>query len=100
MLITHGPEGALQPEIIVQGKELRASKPHSTDIRLDQRGGLEQILVHVGPPASRGGELVEPMLAEGIMPDSTALESGRRLVLDTWREGWFAEHLVFHSLRS
>ncbi len=30
------------------------------------------------------------------MPDSAALEQGRRAVLDRWHEGWLAEHLLFH----
>lgn len=96
MLVTHGPRGSSAPTVIVEGKELLASKTTAIEIQLDGAGGLEQILLHVGPPARRGGSLVEPTVVEGIMPDSTALESGRRMVLDRWHEGWLAEHLVFH----
>lgn len=95
MLVTHGPGGSPAPTVIVEGKELLASKPTAIEIQLDGAGGLEQILLHVGPPARRGGSLVEPTLVEAIMPDSTALERGRRMVLDRWHEGWLAEHLVF-----
>jgi hypothetical protein len=97
VLVTHGHRGSSAPEVILEDREVRASKPVEFDIVFDQRGGLEQILLHVGPPAVRGGRLAEPMLAEGIMPDSTALENGRRSVLDRWREGWLHEHLVFHT---
>jgi hypothetical protein len=96
MLVTHGPGGSSAPVPIVEGRALLASKTMAIEIELDGTGGLEQILLHVGPPAGRGGALVEPALPEGIMPDSTALERGRRLVLDRWHEGWLAEHLVFH----
>ncbi|HTN85415.1 MAG TPA: sigma 54-interacting transcriptional regulator [Sorangium sp.] len=97
MLVTHGPGGSWAAEVIVEGKELPASKTTAIEIELDGAGGLEQVLLHVGPPGRRGGRLVEPTLAEGIMPDSMALERGRRMVLDKWHEGWLAEHLVFHT---
>jgi Sigma-54 interaction domain len=97
MLVTHGTESAPAPVVIVEGKELFASRVTTLEIELDGKGGLEQILLHVGPPAGRGGRLVEPTSPEGIMPDSTALELGRRMVLERWQEGWLAEHLVFHS---
>jgi MoxR-like ATPase len=97
MLVTHGPGGSSAPAVIVEAKELLALKRTAIEIKLDGAGGLEQLLLHVAPPGRRGGSLVEPMLAEGIMPDSTALEQGRRMVLDRWREGWLAEHLVFHT---
>ena len=42
------------------------------------------------------GKLAEPMVDEGILPEPTALERGRRMALEKWREGWLAEHLVFH----
>ena len=97
MLVTHGPGGSSAPAVIVEGKELRASKATTIEIELDSAGGLEQILLHVGPPTRRGGSLVESTLSEGIMPDSAALERGRRMALDRWHEGWLAEHLVFHT---
>ena len=97
MLVTHGPGGSSAPAVIIEGKELLASKRTAIEIKLDGVGGLEQLLLHVAPPGRRGGSLVEPMLAEGILPDSTALEHGRRMVLDRWHEGWLAEHLVFHT---
>jgi MoxR-like ATPase len=97
MLVTHGPGGSSAPAVIVEGKELLASKMTAIEIELDGTGGIEQLLLHVGPPRHRGGRLVEPMLAEGIMPDSAALERGRRMVLDRWHEGWLAEYLVFHT---
>jgi Sigma-54 interaction domain len=98
-LVTHGPLGPSEPEVILAGQDLRASRPVEFDIAFDERGGLEQILLHVGLPAARGGRLIEPMRAEGIMPDSAALERGRRSVLGLWREGWMHEHLVFHARR-
>jgi len=97
MLVTHGSGGSSAPAVIVEGKVLLALKRTAIEIKLDGAGGLEQLLLHVAPPGRRGGSLVEPMLAEGIMPDSTALEHGRRMVLDRWHEGWLAEHLVFHT---
>ncbi|WP_437924633.1 sigma-54 factor interaction domain-containing protein [Sorangium sp. So ce291] len=96
LLVTHGPGGSPAPTVLVEGKELLASKPTALEIELDGAGGIEQFLLHVGPSARRGGSLVEPMLDEAIMPDSAALEWGRRMVLDRWGEGWLAEHLVFH----
>ena len=97
ILVTHGPGGSFAPAVIVEGKEILASKTTAIEIKLDGAGGIEQLLLHVGPPGRRGGGLVEPMLAEGIMPDSTALEQGRRMVLERWHEGWLAEHLVYHT---
>ncbi|WP_437596872.1 sigma 54-interacting transcriptional regulator [Sorangium sp. So ce590] len=96
LLVTHGSGGSQVPTVLVEGKELLASKPTALEIELDDVGGIEQFLLHVGPSARRGGSLVEPMLDEAIMPDSAALERGRRMVLDQWGEGWLAEHLVFH----
>jgi len=98
-LVTHGLLGPSEPQVILAGQELRPSRPVEFDVGFDEKGGLEQILLHVGPPAARGGQLVEPLVAEGVMPDSAALESGRRSVLGLWREGWMHEHLVFHSQR-
>jgi hypothetical protein len=97
MLVTHGPGGLFASEVIVEGMELLPLKTKAIEIELDDRGGLEQLLLHLGPSGRRGGHLVEPMLAEAIMPDSTALEQGRRMALERWREGWLAEHLVFHT---
>lgn len=99
MLVTHGPDSAPVPNVIVEGKELPASKMTAIEIELDGAVGLEQLLLHVGPPSPRGGRLVEPTLTGGVMPDSTALEQGRRMALDRWHEGWLAEHLVFHAQR-
>jgi hypothetical protein len=99
VLVTHRPEGSSAPVVVVEGKELLASKATAIEIALDDRGGLEQLLVHIAPAARRGGTLVEPLLAEAIMPDSAELERGRRAVLDRWHEGWLAEHLVFHALQ-
>jgi hypothetical protein len=97
MMITHGSGRLSTPVVLVDGRELPASKTKAIEIELDGAGGLEQVLLHVGAPERRGGRLVEPMFAEGIAPDSTALEEGRRLALNKWREGWLAEHLVFHT---
>lgn len=97
VLITHGLEGSSSPAVIAEGKELLPSKTTTMEIELDGAGGLEQILLHVGPKASRGGRLVESTHADALMPDSTALEQGRRMVLDRWHEGWLAEHLIFHE---
>ncbi|WP_148314203.1 sigma 54-interacting transcriptional regulator [Sorangium cellulosum] len=96
VLVTHRPGGSPAPSVLVEGKELLASKPTALEIELDGAGGIEQFLLHLGPPARRGGRLVEPMLDEAIMPDSAALEQGRRMVLTRWGQGWLAEHLVFH----
>lgn len=97
MLVTHRPGCPSAPAVIAEGKELPASKPRTIEIKLDGAAGLEQILVHIAPSGRRGGSIVEPMLTEGIMPDSAALEQGRRAALDRWHEGWLAEHLVFHA---
>ncbi|WP_437619675.1 sigma 54-interacting transcriptional regulator [Sorangium sp. So ce1151] len=97
MLVTHGQGGSSAAEVIVEGKKLPASKTTAIEIELDGAGGLEQILLHVGPPGHRGGRLVEPTLTAGIMPDSAALERVRRMALERWHEGWLAEHLVFHT---
>lgn len=97
LLVTHGPGGSSAPTVIVEGKELPAARTRVIEIELDGAGGIEQILLHVGPSGQRGGHLVEPMFAEGIMPDSTALERGRRMALERWHEGWLAEHLVLHT---
>lgn len=97
VIVTHRPTGLSSPDTILEGKELQASKTMPIEVELDGDCGLEQILVHVGPPAARGGKLVEATRAEGIMPDSQALERGRRMVLERWHEGWLTEHLVFHS---
>ncbi|WP_437312286.1 sigma 54-interacting transcriptional regulator [Sorangium sp. So ce388] len=97
MLVTHGPGGSWAAEVLVEGKELPASKTTATEIELDGAGGLEQILLHVGPSGRRGGRLVEPTLTAAIVPDSAALERGRRMALERWHEGWLAEHLVFHT---
>jgi hypothetical protein len=91
--------GPSEPQVILAGQELRPSRPVEFDVGFDEKGGLEQILLHVGPPVARGGQLVKPLVARGIMPDSVALERGRRIVLGLWREGWMHEHLVFHSQR-
>ena len=96
VLVTHRPGGASTSAVIANGKDLPASKPRTIEIALVGAGGLEQILVHIAPSGRRDGMLVEPVLEEGIMPDSAALEQGRRAVLDRWREGWLAEHLLFH----
>jgi hypothetical protein len=100
MIVTHGPSGTVAPAILDPGRELRPLKPERLPIRFDQRGGLEQILLHVGPTGTRGGQLVEPLMAEGIMPDSEALERARRSVLEQWGEGWVCEYLVFHAQRA
>lgn len=97
LLVTHGNGGSSAPAVIVEGKELSASKTIALEIELDSTGGLEQILLHVGPSTRRGGSLVESTLSEGVMPDSAALERGRRMALERWHEGWLAEHLVFHT---
>jgi len=96
MLITHKPGGSMVSAVLIDGKELFASKPMVIEIELDGAGGLEQLLLHVAPVGHRGGRLVEPTHTDGLMPDSAALERGRRMVLDRWHEGWLAEHLVFH----
>jgi Sigma-54 interaction domain len=95
MLVSHGVRGSSAPVVIVEEKELFASKMVPIEIELDGAEGLEQILVHVGPPAGRSGRRVEPLFAEAIMPDFEALESGRRTVLQKWQQGWLAEHLVW-----
>jgi MoxR-like ATPase len=99
-IVTHGPNGPSAPRFLCEGRELRPSKPVELDVLFDRGSGLEQILLHVGPPAARGGQLVEPLLAEAVIPDSEALELGRRSVLGHLREGWMHEHLVFHSRRA
>ncbi|KYF81199.1 hypothetical protein BE18_03560 [Sorangium cellulosum] len=96
VLVTHRPGGSPSPNVLVEGKELIASKPTALEFQLDGAGGIEQFLLHIGPSARRGGHLVEPMLDEAIMPDSAALEQGRRMALIRWGQGWLAEHLVFH----
>lgn len=97
MLVTHAPGRPPTPVVLVEAKPLLASKKTALAIKLDGGAGLEQVLLHVGPATRRGGSLVETTLDEGTMPDSAALEAGRRMVLDRWREGWLAEHLVFHT---
>lgn len=97
LLVTHSPGGSPSPVVMVEGKELRASKTTSFEIELDGAGGLEQILLHVGPPGHRGGCFIDSSPGDEIMPDSAALERGRRSALDKWHEGWLAEHLVFHT---
>ena len=96
-IITHGHQGPSEPKILGEGQDLRPATSAEFDVRFDRGGGLEQILLHMGSPAVRGGEIVEPLLAEAVLPDSAALERGRRSVLDELREGWLHEHLVFHS---
>lgn len=96
VLVTHRRGDAPAPSVLVEGKALIASKPTVLEIELHGAGGIEQVLLHVGPSAHRSGHLVEPTLDEAIMPDSAALEEGRRLVLARWGHGWLAEHLVFH----
>lgn len=98
-MVTHPPVGPSVPERIVRGLSLSASKPARIEIELDTTRGIEQILVHVGPHRPRGGRLVSDSPEESHMPDSTALEQGRRWALEEWKEGWLEEHLVFHSDR-
>ena len=97
LLVTHSPGSSPSPIVMAEGKELRASKTTSFEIELDGRGGLEQILLHIGPPGHRGGRFIDSSPGEEIMPDSAALEQGRRSALDKWHEGWLSEHLVFHT---
>ncbi|APR80576.1 two component, sigma54 specific, transcriptional regulator, Fis family protein [Minicystis rosea] len=96
VMVTHRPGHAPSFATITQERELKASEPWPVEIELDEVGGLEQLLVHVGPPAGRGGRAVEPTHTAGLMPDADALEQGRRTVLGKWKGGWLSEHLVFH----
>lgn len=97
VMITHRPGRSPISVDLHDEKELQPSKEPPIEIELVGEGGLEQILVHVGPPVARSGRLVEPTYTEGLLPDSEALEAGRRQVLARWHEGWLAEYLVFHA---
>ncbi|WP_437826986.1 sigma 54-interacting transcriptional regulator [Sorangium sp. So ce1153] len=97
LVITHvrGREPVPSPAI-VDRKRVTEDKPVAVDIKLSGAPGLEQIVVHLAPPAVRGAVAIDTADPEPVMPDQAQIELGRGIAIDLWGPGWLAEHRVFH----
>jgi hypothetical protein len=94
LMITHTHGLAPQVSWLYNRVPILRSKPSIKGFQLAARSGVEQVIVHLGPPGRRGGVAVETTPAEPIMPHLDDLEWGRRRALEELGAGWLAEYLI------